>query len=38
VHLLRNESDASAETVAIQILPKDATRRIDAPDPGNCAF
>lgn len=38
VHLLRNESEAPAETVAIQFLPKDAIRRIDAPDPGNCDF
>ena len=38
VHLLRNETDAPAETVAFQILPKDATRRIDAPAPGNCPF
>ena len=36
VHLLRNETDAPAETVAVQILPKDATRRLDAPAPGNC--
>jgi quercetin dioxygenase-like cupin family protein len=39
VHLLRNETDAPAETVAVQILPKDATRRIDTPvAPGNCPF
>jgi quercetin dioxygenase-like cupin family protein len=38
VHLLRNESGAPAETVAVQFLPKDATRRIDAPAPGNCPF
>jgi quercetin dioxygenase-like cupin family protein len=38
VHLLRNESGAPAETVAVQFLPKDATRRIDAPAPGNCGF
>jgi quercetin dioxygenase-like cupin family protein len=38
VHLLRNETNAPAETVAIQILPKDAARRIDAVDPGNCHF
>ena len=37
VHVLRNETNAPAETVAVQFLPKDATRRIDAPDPGNCA-
>jgi len=39
VHLLRNETDAPAETVAIQILPQGATRRIDVmPAPGNCPF
>jgi hypothetical protein len=38
VHLLRNETDAPAETVAVQFLPKNATRRIDAPAPGNCSF
>jgi quercetin dioxygenase-like cupin family protein len=38
VHLLRNETSAPAETVAVQILPKGALRRIDAPDPGNCPF
>jgi quercetin dioxygenase-like cupin family protein len=38
VHLLRNETGAPAETVAVQIVPKDATRRIDAPAPGNCRF
>ena len=36
VHMLRNESDAPAETIAVQLLPKDAVRRIDAPAPGNC--
>ena len=38
VHLLRNESGDPAETVAVQFLQKDATRRIDTPAPGNCAF
>jgi hypothetical protein len=38
VHLLRNETAAPAETVAVQILAKDAPRRIDAPSPGNCPF
>lgn len=36
VHLLRNETDA--ETVAIQLLPQGATRRIGASAPGNCPF
>ena len=38
VHLLRNESGAPAETVAVQFLPQGATRRLDAPAPGNCGF
>ncbi len=39
VHMLRNESDAPAETIAVQLLPKDATRKIDVPTaPGNCPF
>ncbi len=38
VHLLRNETDAPAETVAVQFLPTTATRRIDAPAPGACGF
>lgn len=38
VHILRNETSAPAQTVAIQFLPKDATRKIDAPAPGNCPF
>jgi hypothetical protein len=36
VHMLRNESNAPAETIAVQLLPKDAVRRIDAPTPSNC--
>jgi quercetin dioxygenase-like cupin family protein len=36
VHMLRNETDAVAETIAVQLLPKDAVRRIDAPAPTNC--
>jgi hypothetical protein len=37
-HLLKNESGAAAETVAVQFLYEGATRRIDAPQPNNCAF
>jgi len=37
VHLLRNETGATAETIAVQLLPKGADRRIDVPAaPGNC--
>jgi quercetin dioxygenase-like cupin family protein len=36
-HMLRNNGSAIAETVAVQILPKDAQRRIDiTPAPENC--
>jgi quercetin dioxygenase-like cupin family protein len=38
VHLVRNESGAPAETVAVQILPQGSTRRIDSPAPGYCRF
>lgn len=38
VHLLRNEGTVEARTVAVQLIPADAVRRIDAPDPGNCNF
>jgi quercetin dioxygenase-like cupin family protein len=38
VHTLRNEGSIQAETIAVQLLPKDAVRRIDKPDPGNCHF
>jgi hypothetical protein len=33
---LRNQTNAPAETIAVQLLPKDAVRRIDAPAPSNC--
>ena len=39
VHLLRNETDTPAETIAVQLLPTGADRRIDVdPAPGNCPF
>ena len=38
VHLLRNEGSGNLVTVTTQIVPAGATRRIDAPDPGNCNF
>ena len=38
VHLLRNESGAVAETIAIQFVGRDEPRRIDAPQPNNCNF
>jgi len=36
IHILRNEGAVAAETVAVQLLPHGAGRRIDVPDPGNC--
>jgi quercetin dioxygenase-like cupin family protein len=37
VHMLRNVGSTTAETVAVQILPKGATRRIDVlPAPQDC--
>jgi quercetin dioxygenase-like cupin family protein len=37
VHLLRNEDPAiQAITVAVQLIPQDEDRRIDAPNPGYC--
>ena len=38
VHMLRNEGSAPAETIAVQLLPAGADRKIDAPDPGHCKF
>jgi quercetin dioxygenase-like cupin family protein len=38
VHVLRNENSVSLETVAFQVVPAGATRRIDAPNPGYCGF
>jgi quercetin dioxygenase-like cupin family protein len=38
VHNLRNEGTVEARTIAVQLIPADATRRIDAESPGNCAF
>jgi quercetin dioxygenase-like cupin family protein len=38
VHLIRNEGTVTARTIAVQLIPAAATRRIDAPAPGNCPF
>jgi len=38
VHMIRDESGAIAKTVVVQLIPGGATRRQDAPDPGNCHF
>ena len=38
VHLIRNETRAVPMTMAVQLVPKDATRRVGADDPGHCSF
>ena len=38
VHLIRNEGTVPASTIALQVIPAGAPRRIDRPDPGNCHF
>jgi len=38
VHILRNEGTVPAGTIAVQLIPAEAARRIDAQDPGNCHF
>jgi quercetin dioxygenase-like cupin family protein len=36
VHMLRNETSAPAETIAVQFLPERAARRLDMPAPAGC--
>jgi quercetin dioxygenase-like cupin family protein len=38
VHTLWNRGAVPAETIAVQLLPKDAPRKIDEQAPGNCPF
>ena len=38
VHMLRNETSDPAETIAVQLLPNGAVRRIPADAPSNCPF
>lgn len=38
VHNIRNEGTVEARTIAVQLIPADATRRIDVASPGNCPF
>jgi quercetin dioxygenase-like cupin family protein len=38
VHLIRNEGATEARTIAVQLIPAGATRRIDAEAPGGCRF
>jgi hypothetical protein len=35
--MLRNNGDVDAETIAVQLLPSDAPRRIEADAPANCS-
>jgi quercetin dioxygenase-like cupin family protein len=38
VHLLRNDGPVEARTVAVQLIPEGAPRRIDAAAPAGCPF
>jgi hypothetical protein len=38
VHILRDEGAVEAKTIAIQIIPANADRRIEVAEPGNCHF
>jgi hypothetical protein len=38
VHIVRNAGTVVAKTIAVQLIPADAMRRIDAPNPGNRPF
>jgi len=38
VHNIRNEGSEEARTIAVQLIPADAMRRIDAAAPGTCPF
>ena len=37
-HIIRNEGTVEAKTVAVQLIPAGAARRVDVANPGNCAF
>lgn len=36
VHIVRNEGSVVASTIAVQLIPAGAARRIDQPEPSNC--
>jgi hypothetical protein len=38
VHVLRNEGAVEARTVAVQLIPAAAPRRVDAPGNAACPF
>jgi quercetin dioxygenase-like cupin family protein len=37
-HIIRNETGGEAKTIAVQLIPAGAPRRIDVANPGNCSF
>jgi hypothetical protein len=37
-HIVRNEGNFLAQSIAVQLIPAGATRRIDVADPGHCHF
>jgi quercetin dioxygenase-like cupin family protein len=38
VHIIRNETELEAQTIAVQLIPAGQSRRIEADDPENCHF
>ena len=38
VHNIRNETSAPASSIAVQVIPPGAQRRIDVPQPANCPY
>jgi hypothetical protein len=38
VHIIRNEGTVEARTIALQLIPANAMRRIDVASPGKCPF
>jgi len=38
IHIIRNEGLVEARTVAVQVIPANAVRRIDKPASSNCSF
>jgi hypothetical protein len=38
VHVIRNEDTVEAKTIAVQLIPAAATRRVDAPANTDCPF
>jgi quercetin dioxygenase-like cupin family protein len=38
VHIVRNEGSVDLVTVVVSLVPAGFERRIDEPNPGNCAF